>query len=838
MVRLETESHSLSLIRREIFAVLFLLLIALVIFSPELFLGRAFSNEEQFGFYYPINKYYQDELRSGGEMVWNADYYGGVSAALDQFVSAYFPLKSLVFALLPLYDAHHWMIAIGTFLGLGLAYWFGRGQGWSKSAALVFSISYLLATTLQWIQIGTTAAYSFIALPGMSLALSQIAKRRYNFRHFLLGATSLWLGLVAGFIQIVFYALFIAFFYALFLDWKAQRDEHGIKMLRMTGIFLAMALTGGLFALPQILPSISYIDLTIRTADYAIQNAHTPLPTELIAFFLPEFLRFPFVGGGSAGFYVGALFFMFAIIGLALYRSKEALFWLIAYFVILGFAFHLPVFSWINEHLPPFSRMGGNFRWMVIGAFPLAYLAGHGCSHFLNSYQSISETARKRILAMTGALSVFLLSTSGAAIFAIAYIRSHAELADWIIQWRFTGRSMTFTMERYREALFQMIDEAGSIVSLENPWFLASLLLWPATWAVFLLLFKNRLRREWIGAVFVSFAFLNTLVAFMPLMTSAIDRSAYETEPVISKVMKERETVPASYRFMGFLVGDGLYWEAFSKRRHSADEIANYHREYLINNTNLFWGIQRMDGMEPYRTLRANRLLNTVLAADEDLRIFAPGPNLREEGLNKLDNLHAMRRVTLEEKKADFLERLPLISMMNVRYIYSPYELRHSDLINVPLPPIEGISLQPTLYFNREVLPRIYFAGGVSFFKADELDALLAVAEVSDFRKTTVIECLECTKADTAGAGEVTVERYESGRVALVAATNEGGWLVFSEGYLPGWHALVNGKETTIYPANYLFQAIYVPAGKHKVEFVFRDAASEHLARLIKRVLQ
>ena len=47
------------------------------------------------------------------------------------------------------------------------------------------------------------------------------------------------------------------------------------------------------------------------------------------------------------------------------------------------------------------------------------------------------------------------------------------------------------------------------------------------------------------------------------------------------------------------------------------------------------------------------------------------------------------------------------------------------------------------------------------------------------------------------------------------------GWLVLLESYDPGWRAWVDGRAVPVYPANGLFQAIAVPAGVHRVRWVY-----------------
>ena len=47
--------------------------------------------------------------------------------------------------------------------------------------------------------------------------------------------------------------------------------------------------------------------------------------------------------------------------------------------------------------------------------------------------------------------------------------------------------------------------------------------------------------------------------------------------------------------------------------------------------------------------------------------------------------------------------------------------------------------------------------------------------------------------------------------------------VVISQTYYPAWKAYVDGRPTKIWRANYAFQALEVPAGRHQIKMVYED---------------
>lgn len=91
-----------------------------------------------------------------------------------------------------------------------------------------------------------------------------------------------------------------------------------------------------------------------------------------------------------------------------------------------------------------------------------------------------------------------------------------------------------------------------------------------------------------------------------------------------------------------------------------------------------------------------------------------------------------------------------------------------------------------------------------SKFKVDELKSILPSNDTSRY---------------------VQITEYKPDYLKFEVNSKQGGFVVFSDIYYPGWQATVDGTEHTIYKTNYVLRGITVPAGKHTVIFSFRPAA-------------
>jgi hypothetical protein len=74
----------------------------------------------------------------------------------------------------------------------------------------------------------------------------------------------------------------------------------------------------------------------------------------------------------------------------------------------------------------------------------------------------------------------------------------------------------------------------------------------------------------------------------------------------------------------------------------------------------------------------------------------------------------------------------------------------------------------------------------------------------------------------SSGPGTVRIVRFDTDHLRLEAEANQNAMLFLADLAYPGWRAYVDGTEAPIYRANYLFRAVYLPAGQHTVDFIYR----------------
>lgn len=136
---------------------------------------------------------------------------------------------------------------------------------------------------------------------------------------------------------------------------------------------------------------------------------------------------------------------------------------------------------------------------------------------------------------------------------------------------------------------------------------------------------------------------------------------------------------------------------------------------------------------------------------------------------------------------------------------------------------LERVYDQPDgrVYRLQRARPRVWFAGTT---RPDP-----GFGKFQDLLRTGSPEIASIPYIDSAAApsgegrpGRVSSVRRRLGTIEVTCEAAGAGWLFFSEGYMPGWTATVNGTKTAVVRASGPFFAVPVPAGQSSVIVSYR----------------
>jgi hypothetical protein len=132
------------------------------------------------------------------------------------------------------------------------------------------------------------------------------------------------------------------------------------------------------------------------------------------------------------------------------------------------------------------------------------------------------------------------------------------------------------------------------------------------------------------------------------------------------------------------------------------------------------------------------------------------------------------------------------------------------------------------VYLNDGYLPRA-FAVAQAVIAPGRAEALATLLDNQERLDELVVLELEGQTAppltDSGLApGRVAITRYELNQIRLEVEMERPGYLFLGEAWYPGWRASVNGERAPLYRGNYLFRALYLPAGRSEIVMRFLPA--------------
>jgi len=205
----------------------------------------------------------------------------------------------------------------------------------------------------------------------------------------------------------------------------------------------------------------------------------------------------------------------------------------------------------------------------------------------------------------------------------------------------------------------------------------------------------------------------------------------------------------------------------------------------FIKNAGLWYGFQDIQGYDPLVLRRYMEYIN------------------RSQGLppdNRVVNLHYIRDVNN-----------PLIRMLNLKYV------------------VDCQARQIRAYDG--FMPRCWI---VHHTVEKEKDQILDFMMGRNFHPLTMVVFEKDQSAVTAvsvvsdpvSAGEsCQIVSYANTAIHAQVRMNAPGFLVLSEIQYPGWQVYVDGKKKKILTGNYLFRAVHLEPGNHRVRFIFNPVS-------------
>lgn len=126
-----------------------------------------------------------------------------------------------------------------------------------------------------------------------------------------------------------------------------------------------------------------------------------------------------------------------------------------------------------------------------------------------------------------------------------------------------------------------------------------------------------------------------------------------------------------------------------------------------------------------------------------------------------------------------------------------------------------------SVYQNDSVLPRAYI---VAEYFVEDTNALEVLKSPEfDPRKMVVLSHNPQVQHPDSEYAMVpaTVAEYTPNKVVCMTDCPFAGFLVLSDNWHPDWKVFIDGDEQELLRANHTFRAVYVPAGKHEVRFLY-----------------
>jgi len=366
-----------------------------IIFQTNIFVTGDFLRSDTINQNLPFKYTLFQSLKNNQLPLWIDTISAGFPLAAEGQTGVFYPLNIIAFKILPFVNAYNFLIVINfIILALG-TYFFVRELKLGRYASIIaaviypFSSFFILHITHQNI----IASASWI--PFIFFANYKYFKGK-NVNYLFLSILFVSLSILAGSVQITFYALFSLFIFLLLFAKLFQFSKK-----KIIAFYLIEILTSVIISSVQLIPSLELMFYSSRSQGLG-SVALNSLPfhfRNLITFVAPYAFGDPGLGtyptfGGSWGMfwentaYLGIIPLFLAFFTLKEFRKKSEIkyFWILFIFsILLALGKYSPLF-WIY-YLPLFNSFRVTSRFLVVSLFYLTLISAYGLDKLIYSFK-------------------------------------------------------------------------------------------------------------------------------------------------------------------------------------------------------------------------------------------------------------------------------------------------------------------------------------------------------------------------------------------------------------------------------------------------------------------
>jgi len=774
----------------------------LLVFAPLLFFSRAFADGDTVLQQYTSFSFLAEAFKNGDSFFWNPHVLTGFIPVVGLMGGLLSWANQLVYQLGSVITVFSWVTFVNFSLTGIFIYELVRKLGLRPVSAIFAGL------TLPWIgayfiwAANMTVSSGHVLLPALLyffLVLRDSRSVRKSFVVAIFGGAFIGTIMLAAHFQWSLQAIAVSVLWALFLDVRDFRNtSFRVFRFQTLAFGLLTLVTALLIFFPQFEASYFAQEFSARAegVSFAEVLIGSVLPLDSLSLVFPD-LSLPFGVSQPGIFYIGAMPLLALLF--SVFAKKDAFYKFFAWTAVLTLLVSIKYspLMWLVHQLPLFDSFRALSRFVYVGLVAAVILSAYGFEYILSS--QFSEKARKLIsLLWKGSLAMLVLF--------IVWSLSFGYISKFISQRAVIYFDQSYSAERYslpKEHYYQVIEQL--INRIQEGTVFPSI---PVSSAVIFLVIGSGLiyyRRKLSANKFLFVSLLSVALNFLIINSASlptIDARILDNPPEPAVYLQANDQ--SDFRIFTFLSGFTLFDRLDTPFGYQPAENIELQKNILRPNINMLYKIDSLDYYDNLLDRRHSRILAYL------------GSDRSQESEGKLAELD----VSFDEKKSLFLERLPLLSQYNVKYIISAYPLVHSDLQEVLRFAATSYDIPLYLYENLKVRQRYYMTGDVVFSPPlSENDSWQKNLETAS-KQLTLVECDKCPD-NVPGRASLQLVSESNAEYIFNVESETSQLFVFGLNFLPGWHAEVDAQSVEIYRANFVNQAISIPAGTHQVVFRF-----------------